>query len=141
MILLLLLLLIIATIIEGTMTTLPLVLICILCLTIVTRNIFVFLASFFVGLFLDIFALRPLGETSLFLLFFVLLLLLYQRKYEINSYPFVLLASFAGSFLFLTIFGYQDVFVQSSLSAMVAFVLFAVVRFVEKKGSSAPMTH
>src|SRR5579859_116016 len=98
-------LLIIATFLEGTVTTLPLVLICLLCLTIFFRNLYLFIAAFFVGILLDAFALRELGETSIFFLLLIFLILLYQRKYEINSYPFVLIASFVGSLLYLLLFG------------------------------------
>jgi cell shape-determining protein MreD len=122
-------LLIFATFFEGTMTTLPLVFLCIVILTILMRNLFLFILAFLSGIFLDAFALRPIGETSIFLLLFVFLILLYQRKYEINTYPFVLIVSFAGALLYLVLFGYQHVFWESIMSALFAVLLFGMFRY------------
>src|SRR5258706_10781636 len=85
---------------EGTVTTLPLVLIYLLCLTIWKRDAVVFPIAFVGGLLLDILVVRAIGVSSLFFVIFVFLALLYQRKYEINSYPFVAFASFLGSIVF-----------------------------------------
>jgi cell shape-determining protein MreD len=130
MILVLLLLLLISVLLEGTVTALPLVFICLLCMTIVTRDSFIFLPAFIAGILLDAFALRPIGEASIFLLLSVFIMLLYQRKYEINSYPFVFIASFLGSFLFLILFGYSGAFVQAIVSACIAVLLFALFRYM-----------
>src|SRR6266705_745987 len=106
----------------------PLVFICIFLLSIIKRDSSVFPVAFFAGLLLDLLTVRPLGLTSIFFLCVVLLVLLYQRKYEINSYPFVLTASFLGSLLFLWIFGYGNIFLQSVLSSILAVILFAGLR-------------
>jgi hypothetical protein len=113
---------------EGALTALPLVLITLICLTIQMKNSGVFWIAFFAGIFLDAFALRPIGGTSIFLLFFVFLMLQYQRKYEINSYPFVFISSFVGSLLFLVLFGYDSVIVRASESTIIAVVLFGIIR-------------
>lgn len=134
-------LLIAAVFLEGTMTTLPLVFICLLILTIFMRNLFLFILAFLVGIFLDAFVLRPLGESSIFLLFIVFLTLLYQRKYEINSYPFVMIASFCGSLVFLLLFGYANVLGQSILSAIIAVFLFIIFRLNVKKETSHGSTY
>lgn len=119
-----------AVLLEGSITTLPLTLVCLLCLTIIKRDDKVFIAAFVAGLFLDIFALRQLGGTSIFFLLFVFLLLLYQRKYEIYSTPFVLVASFIGSALFLFTFGYGNVLGQAVLSTLIGSVLFLIIRLL-----------
>jgi hypothetical protein len=124
----LLILLFLSTLSEGMVTSLPLVLVCLLCLTIVTRDSIVFLAAFVAGILLDAFALRPLGETSIFLLTFVLLILLYQRKYEIYSYQFVMVAAFIGGLLFLWIFGYAQAILDAVVGAIVAACFFALIR-------------
>lgn len=121
---------ILALFLEGTMTTLPLVFLCLVILTIFMRNLFLFVLAFLAGIFLDAFALRPVGETSIFLLLFVFLLLLYQRKYEINSYPFVFIASFVGALIYLLIFGYQHAYWLASLSAVFAVFVFGIFRFM-----------
>ena len=128
----LLIVLFIAGILEGTVTTLPLVLVCLLCLTIIKRDTTVFFAAFFVGILLDVFTLHVVGGASVFFLLFVFLILLYQRKYEIYSYPFVMVASFFGSVLFLLSFSYKDVLVQSFVSAVIGIVVFAILRILGK---------
>ena len=130
MVIVLLVLLLLSVLLEGTVTVLPLVFICLLCMTIVTRDSFIFLPAFIAGILLDAFALRPIGETSIFLLLAVFVMLLYQRKYEINSYPFVFMASFIGSLLFLILFGYSGAFVQAIVSAVIAVLLFALFRYM-----------
>lgn len=137
MIIFLFILLLISVLLEGTVTALPLVLICLICMTIVVRDSFIFLPAFLAGIFLDAFALRSIGETSMFLLLLVFLILLYQRKYEIDSYPFVLLASFVGSFLFLTIFGYSSAILEACASAVIAVLLFMILRIVNLKPQNA----
>jgi hypothetical protein len=114
---------------EGTVTTLPLVLVCLLCLTILLRNPFMFFIAFLSGFFLDVFAIRPVGQTSIFFLLVVLLIFLYQRKYEINSYPFVILASFIGSFFYLFMFGYPAPIWLAVGSSIFALLLFIIIRF------------
>ncbi len=69
----LLLLLIISIFLEGTITTLPLVFVCFICLTILMRNPSLFFLAFFAGILLDAFGLRPIGEASIFFLFSVFL--------------------------------------------------------------------
>lgn len=130
MIFLLLLLLVIFVFLEGTVTTLPLVFICLLCLTILMRSSFIFFLAFLSGILLDAFALRSIGETSIFLLLAVFLILLYQRKYEIHTYPFVLIASFVGSLLFLNIFGYAHVFWLSIVNVILAALIYGIIRFL-----------
>lgn len=129
MIYLLLFLLIVSVFLEGTVTTLPLVFICLLCLTILIRSSLIFFVAFFAGILLDAFALRSIGATSIFLLLAVFLILLYQRKYEINTFPFVLMASFLGSLLFLILFGYAHVFWLAIVSAIVASLVYGIIRF------------
>lgn len=122
----------IALLLEGTVTNLPLVFIALVIVTIAMRNLFLFLLAFISGIFLDAFALRPLGETSIFLLLCVFLMLLYQRKYEINSYPFVFLASFVGSLIYLLLFGYSNAFGLAGASIIVSLLLFMVYRLQSK---------
>lgn len=122
--------LILAIFLEGTVTTLPLVFLCFVILTILLRNLFLFVLAFFGGIFLDAFALRPIGETSIFLLLFVFLMLLYQRKYEINTYSFVFIASFFGALLYLFLFGYQNIYWEAAMSAVFGVLLFGIFRFM-----------
>ena len=124
------LLLIIFIFLEGTVTTVPLVLSYLLCLTILKRDAVVFPIAFGAGLLLDLLTARTLGLSSLVLILFVFLILLYQRKYEIDSYLFVFSASFVGSSIFLLFFGYGGWFVSSLINSIIAGILFTGLKFV-----------
>lgn len=128
----LLILLGIAVFVEGTMTSLPLVLVCLLCLTIMRRDASVFLFAVISGIVLDVLSLRPIGSSSLFFVLFIFLLLLYQRKYEIDSYPFVAASTFFGSMIFLALFGGQVV-IESFISMFIGLGLFAITRISLRK--------
>ena len=141
MVIFLIFLLLFSTIFEGTITALPLVLICVICMTIVLRDSSIFLLAFIAGILLDTFALRTLGGTSIFLLVIVFLILLYQRKYEINTYPFVLIASFVGSLLYLMIFGYNGAMLLAFVSTIIAVLLFMIYRLRLKDEASREKLH
>ena len=120
--------LLIALLLEGTITTLPLVLLVLLCLTIFRRDGIVFPIGFVAGILLDSLTLHTLGMSSLFFTFMFFLIFLYQRKYEITSYPFVAFAAFFGSLGFLLMFGYGILLWQSIISAIAAVILFGIVK-------------
>ena len=124
-------LLLLALILEGTVTSLPLVLICLLCFAIIFRSPAIFFIAFISGLLLDLLTLHAVGGASIYFLFFLLLVFLYQRKYEIDSLPFVILSSFFGSWGFLTIFGYGNTFFLSLVSAISAVLLYKIVLIVK----------
>ena len=135
MIILWLLLLLISVLLEGTVTALPLVLLCLICMTIVMRGSWIFFFAFIAGIFLDTFALRQLGEASIFLLSVIFLILLYQRKYEINSYPFVFIASFLSSLLYLFTFDYGGAIILASASAVIGVLLLMLLRYTSQQFS------
>jgi hypothetical protein len=117
-------LILLLAIVFGAITTLPLVLIMLLCLAVVFKRSWIFALAFFTGLFLDIFLVRPLGESSIFFLFFILMLFLYEKKFEIQTMHFVFLSSFFGTLFYLLIFGYNHVFAQALISSLMAVLLF-----------------
>ena len=124
---LLLLFLVFALLIEGTVTTLPIVLLFLLVFTVLLRSHAIFTLAFFAGLLLDLFAIRPLGQTSLFFTILLLLIFLYERKYEIATFPFVLFSSFLSVFLYIKLFGYENAFLQAVFGMVLAGLLFKVV--------------
>lgn len=126
MLFLLLILLAVSVLLQGTVTTLPLVFICLLCYLVINRGQGIFYAAFFAGLIIDIFLVQAVGVSSLFFLVFFYLVLLYQSKYEINSYPFVIVSSFMGAYLYLLIQGRGDLLI-ALISSVIAAVLFAVL--------------
>lgn len=115
--------LILTTILEA-ITTIPLVLIALLCLTVIFEKTWIFAVAFFMGLILDLFQLRGLGQTSLYFIIFLIVVLLYEKKFEIKTKPFVFLSTFAGAFFYLLFFGYDYVFIQALVSAVIEVLLF-----------------
>lgn len=116
---------------ESTLTTIPLFLIAVSIMLIFYKQIWILGLGFFGGLILDITVLRPLGSTSIFLIVWLFLILLYERKYEINSYPFVLAMSFTGSIAFLLIFNYPNAALQAIMNSIIAVILFLVLKLLK----------
>lgn len=114
--------------IEGIITTMPLVLSLLIAYAVSVRRDDVFLLAFVSGIMLDLTQGRMVGETSLFLLCSVYLVLMYKRKYEIASYPFVFLSSLFLSYIYLYIFIHNDIYVQVAASTIVSLVSFSVLR-------------
>lgn len=118
--------LIFAVVLE-TITTLPLVLIVLLYLAIIFKRPMLFALAFFSGLFLDLFLLRILGQSSLFFIVFLIIVLLYERKFEIKTKPFVFLSTFVGTLFYLLLSNYDYVFAQALVSSVIAVLLFKVL--------------
>lgn len=123
---------------EITVTSFPLFLIGVLIMIILysaknstRQNEWVFVLAFLGGLILDASAVRFLGSSSLFLTCWLFFILLYERKYEIYTIPFVLAASFFGVFSYLWFFGYSDIFIQSIAGTLIDCALFILFRRID----------
>ncbi len=128
---LLLLIIVLFLWLEITVTSLPLFLIAVLVMLVLypaKHSNLVFVLAFLGGLVLDVSAVAHLGGASLFLTCWLFLILLYERKYEIDTVPFVLVSSFSGTFLYLWFFGYGDIFIQSIAGSFLSGVLFITFR-------------
>jgi len=108
-------------------TTLPLVLIVLLCMYIVFEGPWIFALAFFVGLILDLLQLRHLGQTSLFFAIFLIVVFMYERRFEIKTLPFVFIASFLGALFYLLIYSNDYIFVQALVSSAIAVLLFKLL--------------
>ncbi len=129
------LLFVIAIFFEGTLTTLPLTLIVLMCLMITKQKEMFFLIAFSAGILLDYVAFRPLGLSSIFFIGVLFVALLYERKYEINSFPFILFASFFSSLLYLVVFQASNIFSQAVVSMVFAAGLYWIYRIASKPHS------
>ena len=111
---------------EGMITSLPLVLIFLLCLMVMKRAEWIFLLALASGIVLDMVRIRPIGTTSILLILFVFLVLLYERKYETATIPFVAGATLIGSFIFLRALGYPSILesLTSCIIAVTAFIFY-----------------
>lgn len=114
---------------ESAVTSLPLFLLAVLVMLIfypIKYNL-VFVLAFLGGLILDASAVRFLGSSSIFLTCWLFFILLYERKYEIDTIPFVLVASFFGIFSYLWLFGYGDKLIQAGVGSIIAVLLFIIL--------------
>lgn len=125
--------LLIAILFESTIVSLPLAFILMLVYDILNRSGKVFLSAFLVGLTLDIFTIRPLGATSIYFLLFFAVLLLYQSKYEIRTYFFVMVSSFIGSYLYLLFLTDNASFGRAGISSIIAVATYAIGKKLRRK--------
>lgn len=108
----------------STLTTVPFSIAILVISTVIFRKPWVFFAAFILGLFLDLSLLAPLGQTSLLFAVFIFTLFLYERKFETQTLTFVFFTTFLGSLTYLKVFGYNDILLQSFVSAVFAVLLF-----------------
>lgn len=136
---LLLFLLILALIFESTLTTIPLVFLILLCFTIIYKENWIFIYGFLFGFLFDLVSFKTIGLSSIYFISFIFLVLLYQRKFEITTYYFVIVASFLGSFGFLLLLGYNNsIIIQSLISSLFSFFIFITLkRFIKLDPNSS----
>ena len=111
-------------ILSSSLTTIPLSIIILVVCAVIFRESWVFFAAFLLGLYLDLILIKPLGYTSLMLTIFVFLIRLYERKFETQTISFVLLSTFLGSLVYLKLFDYNQILLQSSVSSLLTVLLF-----------------
>lgn len=133
------LLIFLSIVLQISITTIPIVLDVILIFYILSRKSLAFLLAFASGFFLDIASVRIVGQSSIFLVTFLFIISLYERKFEIVSTCFVLFSSFVGSLLFLKIFGYDYIFQQALISAIFSTLLFKGVKHFNKDKEDKPL--
>ena len=97
-------LLIIAIFFQGGITNIPLTLGALILLWIVYQAGWVIIVAFFTGVFIDIVTFHPFGSSSVFFIVTLFLILLYQRKFEIQSVPFIGASVFVFSLLYSAFF-------------------------------------
>ncbi len=113
--------------IEGLITTAPLVFVTLMVFFICTKKEIVFLFAFIAGILLDALLVLPLGLHSLFFVVFLLFVILYERKFEIQTIPFVLLSASIGSFCYVIAFDNNSLLLQ--MYEVCAGTVFAIVLF------------
>src|SRR3989344_3801655 len=127
----------IAVLLESSIITMPFTIGIMLLFFVLTRKDSAFFLAVFAGIFLDIYAVRAIGITSLFLIVFLLLISIYEKKFEIKTVPFIVSASFIGSMFFLLFFGGEYMLIQSILMAIsVGLIFFLLTRILPKKEAS-----
>lgn len=125
--------LLISILFESVFTTIPLTLLIILFITIVLRESDVFIFAFLSGLLLDIFSYRALGISSAIFVTLITLIFLYQRKFEIESFNFLVLISFSGTLVYLFITGASNLIFQTLFSTLLISFSYLVFKKTNKK--------
>ena len=131
--LLIIILLTISLILESSITTIPLILLVLLVSTVVIKDDIVFLLAFIFGILLDVLTFKTIGLSSAFFTFLVFLILIYEKKFEINTLSFIALSTLLSSFLFLIFFQRGNIIVQSLVSTAIGLIFFAAFKKLSYK--------
>lgn len=127
--------LIFALLFESSVFSLPFVFITLLFFAVTSQSRRVFLFALISGIILDAMMVRTIGSSSLFFCTFLFLVFLYQRKFEITSVYFVLVATGAGTFIYGSLFGMPHIWSYVIASCLFAMLLCAVLLRRFKKSS------
>ena len=135
------LLLVASLFLQITSTFLPLTFIILLVWSIETDSITPFILAFFAGCLLDIFLLRIVGTTALYYLAVLLLVFLYERKFEVRSIQFVFFLSLVSTLFYFFIFHGSFQIVESLICSAFGVLLFAGsnLLFAKKKQTFSPL--
>lgn len=129
---LILLLLLVFIFLQSTLFGIPFVVLFLLSLVVLYRSEVIFILAFFAGVLIDMLMIRPLGETSMFLLVYILLIFLYEQKFELKTLPFICVMSFFGSLFYFFCFGSENIFLQLLLSEISGVSIFLLFRLFER---------
>lgn len=125
--------LILALFLESSIVTYPLVLGVLLMMVALYRSTVVLWIAFFSGIVLDILTFHVVGGSSLFFLGTLLLIFLYQRKFEIQSPVFVGVSVFVFSLLYGGIFIHKYAFFSALFTVVIISVVYVGLLLLERK--------
>lgn len=126
---------------EGTLTTLPLTLLALIILLLQKREQWIFPLAFVSGILLDVMTMDRIGIRSIFFVFFLFFMVLYEKKYEIQTLPFVSVVSFFGSLIYLFLLSSKPLLLQSLTSCVIASMLFFLYSTYRKRLGRKPATY
>lgn len=121
-----------AILFEGTVVTVPLIIGLLGSIAVFNKSAAVFLLGFFSGVLVDTVSLHLLNFSSIYFLIFLLLIFLYERKFEVQNMWFVFLATFIGSLGYLGILRYHSFFWVSLINAVLGIGIFFIFRLFQK---------
>ncbi len=127
------LLLFASIILESTVITVPLTFLIIIFAAVILKNNDVFILAFVSGLLLDILTLGTIGLTSGFYVIFVMLIFLYQKKFEIESSSFVTISAFIGSLAYLFLTRSNHLMLESLFATFLIFNSFYIYKKTIRK--------
>lgn len=111
---------------ESIWIQLPLTLIVLLVLAIFLKREWIFFVAVVAGIFLDSVSFRLLGVSSIFFCCCLVLIFLYEKKFEIQSVAFVAGATFVATLGYLLVFGFGNIVFQLITSVVVAIGIYGV---------------
>lgn len=118
---------------ENTYILLPLTFDLLLLYYITTRNPVVFSIAFVAGIVTDMLSVKTVGISSLFFLLVLLIVILYERKFEIQTYPFVFFASLFGGSVYLYFLTYGSVFLPALVNSIIVVMLFRLTKKISNR--------
>ena len=122
------LLLLVTLMLEGTIIVLPLSLSVLLIMYVLSKDTRIVFVGLVAGLVLDAMLVRQFGLTSLFISVFLLVVHLYERKFEVTTYPFVIFASTAGTMLYSIVFTTPVLLGQLVISIVASIILYLLMK-------------
>jgi cell shape-determining protein MreD len=84
--------------------------------------------AFFSGLFLDILMLGTLGLTSMYFIIFVLMVFLYQKKFEIDNLNLIIVFTFLGGIGYLWLLSASYIIFQAIILTLISGISFLVYK-------------
>jgi len=126
-------LLLVSIFLESTIITVPLTFLIIIFSAVTLKNNEVFILAFLSGLLLDVLTLGTIGLTSAFFVSFVMLIFLYQKKFEIESLSFVSMAALIGSIVYLFLTNSNHLVPESLFATFLMFSSFFIFKKTIKK--------
>ncbi len=125
----------VALFLESSITSIPFLLTGMLLLFVFTKKPYVFFVAFICGILLDSMLLRMMGSTSIFYLLFLLIVLLYDRKFEVLSLPFVLTLSVVGNILYAIYFDTPSLIFQIFVTFSLTLAGYSFIKKMQQKKS------
>lgn len=126
--------LIISLLLEATFTTIPLLLVVFNLYTIIYKKEKVFAYAFLFGGLFDILAFKSVGLSPFLLILFLAFVLLYKRKFEIETSVFVVISTFLGSLIYLFFIFSKPLVLESFLASIISVIVFKILGKVNNYG-------
>lgn len=122
-------LLLLSFVAQGVSTTLPVSLLMLLLSYVVFRGEWVFIVGLFGGIIIDVITANRIGYSSMYLMGFLLVVSLYERKFEVQTREFVFIASLVGSIVYFLLFAGKTGIVESVITALCGVGLFEILTY------------
>lgn len=133
-------LLVFGVLLESSVTSMPLLFNILLVWFILSKDLpagrqatGIFFLAFIFGMVLDTLLVQKVGISSLYSIVAIFIVVLYEKKFEIQTPAFVFLSSFLGSVGYLLITSQQYIMQQAILSALLSTVVFYRIYSLQKK--------